>query len=96
MTSSQVRYQADIPVINFAHAPCIDNPDKWFSRGLAAQENAKRACLTQCPHLADCLVYALAIKPSHGVWAGHMPDELQILAGTRRRRYSKRIRNGIR
>jgi hypothetical protein len=93
MTSSQVRYQADIPVFDFAGAPCIDSPNKWFSHGLVTQEAAKRVCISQCPHLADCLVYALAIKPSHGVWAGRTPDELQILAGTRRRHYSKRKTN---
>jgi transcription factor WhiB len=91
MTASKVRYQADIPVFNAAGAPCVDDPEAWFPfnpDGMRARV-AVRKCLTQCPHLSGCLIYAIACKPSHGIWAGHTAEEIRVIV-------KQGKRNGVR
>lgn len=52
--------------------PCREtDPDMWFP-GIGPWQGAHRAqemCLA-CPVIAECLAYANAIKPTHGIWGG--------------------------
>lgn len=50
-------------------------PDLWFTVGIdrVAQldrQEAKRVCLTECPVLAECRAYALAVREPDGIWGG--------------------------
>ncbi|MGV9776604.1 WhiB family transcriptional regulator [Streptosporangium sp. NPDC003464] len=40
---------------------------------------AKKVC-GRCPALAECLAYALAIRPTEGVWAGRSATEIRALS----------------
>lgn len=43
------------------------------------RETQAKALCRQCPARAACLIYALAIRPDSGVWAGLTADELRGL-----------------
>lgn len=50
--------------------PCMSDPDLWFTH----PEQAAALCLDQCHALRECDAYAAAVRPSHGVFAGHDYD----------------------
>ncbi|MEV7907741.1 WhiB family transcriptional regulator [Streptomyces anulatus] len=43
------------------------------------ERRAKKICAT-CPAIAECLAYALAIRPSDGVWAGKTATAVRALS----------------
>lgn len=56
------------------------DPDIWFPDGPGRDggQLARRICAI-CPVRQPCLQYALAIKPTHGIWAGHNADQLRAM-----------------
>jgi WhiB family redox-sensing transcriptional regulator len=44
-----------------------------------AREDVARAVCEECPVWDLCLDLALRTRPTHGVWAGHLPYELAAL-----------------
>jgi WhiB family transcriptional regulator, redox-sensing transcriptional regulator len=65
----------------FSRAECARrDPDIWFPDGPGRDggQLARRICTT-CPVRQPCLQYALDIKPSHGIWAGHNADQLRAM-----------------
>jgi WhiB family transcriptional regulator, redox-sensing transcriptional regulator len=63
------------------HAVCARrDPDIWFpdSPGRDGGQAARRICAT-CPVRPQCLQYALAINPTHGIWAGYNADQLRAM-----------------
>lgn len=67
-------------------AACHDAPpDLFFFDNEESNTIAKKICST-CPVRKQCLEYALAIRPSDGVWGGLTADE--------RHKVQKRLRGG--
>lgn len=44
------------------------------------RENAAKKVCRSCPARPECLAYALAIRPSEGVWAGFTSREIRALS----------------
>lgn len=49
--------------------PCHTAPERWFSDTAKDKRAAIQACHA-CPLLRPCRAYALATRPTHGVWGG--------------------------
>lgn len=67
---------------------CADNPGPWTDYEddeAPSKPQAERLC-GGCPILNDCWLYAEALRPTHGVWAGRVwiPSEPNPLRGNPR------------
>lgn len=87
MTTNVSRQGTKLRDSLFAAGPACGPDDAELFTGLdlesdeARQERegkAKEIC-GQCPAWAECLAYALAVRPAAGVWAGLSADELRGL-----------------
>lgn len=56
-------------------ANCEEDPDKWTGDDLPTAREAQAMC-AGCECLNLCRTYAENNKPSHGVWAGKVYDEM--------------------
>ncbi|MBG0814165.1 WhiB family transcriptional regulator [Planomonospora sp. ID82291] len=71
------------PACKTTDADLFTGPDAFTDEPeparLAREEQAKAIC-AGCPARAACLAYALAIRPTDGVWAGFTATEVLHLA----------------
>ncbi|MGI5225721.1 WhiB family transcriptional regulator [Actinoallomurus sp. CA-142502] len=56
----------------------IERPD-----ARAAREDVAREICQGCPVRDMCLAYAARVRPDHGMWAGHIAEEITRLADSR-------------
>jgi hypothetical protein len=70
------------PACETGDAELFTGPDLFDSEPVAEQQareaKAKAVCVG-CPAHTACLVYALAIRPKAGIWAGLTIDELRAI-----------------
>lgn len=59
-------------------SPDADEPDQVRQH----REALAKAICAGCPARAECLDYALTIRPRDGVWAGYTADEISDLTRT--------------
>lgn len=50
--------------------PCRAEPELWHSEVPQGRDEARRACRSRCPHLAECAAQALLDDEEHGMWGG--------------------------
>ncbi|GAA4051121.1 WhiB family transcriptional regulator [Nonomuraea soli] len=69
------------PVCQLADAEVFTGPDHDEPDPVRqARESRVKAICHTCPARTACLDYALAIRPTEGVWAGYTARELSGLA----------------
>jgi WhiB family transcriptional regulator, redox-sensing transcriptional regulator len=54
------------------------DPDRWFPEDGVNPKAARRICRS-CPVQAECLDFALAVAPEHGIWAGRSARQLRAM-----------------
>lgn len=71
------------PACQLADAHLFTDPDAFEVEDDNArrrrERRAKKVC-GACPAVAECLAYALAIRPSQGVWAGMSATAIRALS----------------
>ncbi|MDX3165974.1 WhiB family transcriptional regulator [Streptomyces scabiei] len=83
-------------VTNELGEPAVD-PDLFYTPGAANESAAKKVCLSGCPLLADCRMYALGGNgwwESDGVWGGMTADERRTERRARQKRRARLARQG--
>ncbi|RJL29944.1 WhiB family transcriptional regulator [Bailinhaonella thermotolerans] len=68
------------PACTPADAETFTGPENdEIDRAQEQREDAAKAMCASCPARSACLDYALAVKPTAGVWAGYTADEISDL-----------------
>ncbi|WP_182875648.1 WhiB family transcriptional regulator [Microbispora sp. H10670] len=71
------------PACTIADAELFTGPDVFEPERPGVRryrENAAKKVCRSCPARPACLAYALAIRPSEGVWAGFTSREIRALS----------------
>ena len=63
----------------FPEAACHGKVELFNSTGKRSAARAKSICVEQCPHLLDCLEWALIHREPFGTWGGTTEAERQQL-----------------